>query len=528
MKVDYNRPITRLELDKSIVKAKFQYIDMLKRIKEVTEKDYLKIFNDVTMFSYYLFKFDGKPLKLYSYQDAILNDKHRRLFFRASNQIGKSLALDADAAYNLVIDHGKNYTLALVSKSLPQASERMRRIKSLLNTANFSWKEARGMSDNMSVITIDITDPKEKDELGNEKVMYTNTLICAPCTEGLLGYACDKLYLDEFEFWEVDQGYFYNQIADPRTYTTKGQIIIFSNPNGQDSFGADLEKLQKKDGSKLYHVYNFNYLDCPGNTEEGLEEAKIGKTRAQIESTLLSIRSLSDRNYFTPEEIEESYDKDLTELKMIGKQPFFFLDVGAIHDQSVLVGGYVDLGDDLPYYTFGNVKGDDDYHKFIHIHIPIIHVYPVGYPISMVVGAKGDDDVEQNWHYEKSVREYLEEWAVDGVVPLFGVDVTGNSGISPLFDSIGIYPDDITFSGPVKSGMYQRFKYFMEKGLIHRIKSREWDHQARHLQMKKSVRGYLMLHHETESDLDDCMDATAGLIHLASPYTEVQPSVKFF
>ena len=166
--------------------------------------------------------------------------------------------------------------------------------------------------------------------------------------------------------------------------------------------------------------------------------------------------------------------------------------------------------------------------------MPIIHVYPVGYPISMVVGARGDEDVEQNWHYEKSVREYIIEWSGtdnngnNTINPVFGVDVTGNSGISPLFESVGIFPEDITFSGPVKSGMYQRYKYFMEKGLLHRVKSKDWEYQARHLVMQKSVRGYLMVHHENESDLDDTQDATAGLIHLASPYTEVQPSLRFF
>ena len=135
---------------------------------------------------------------------------------------------------------------------------------------------------------------------------------------------------------------------------------------------------------------------------------------------------------------------------------------------------------------------------------------------------------DDGWHYEKSVKEHLEEWSKDGSVPIFGVDVTGNSGISPLFQSIGIYPEDVTFSGPVKSGMYQRFKYFMEKGLMHRCKNDAWDYQAKHLIMKKGARGYLMVHHESEKDLDDAMDATAGLIHLAQPFDDVQYSVKMF
>ena len=71
----------------------------------------------------------------------------------------------------------------------------MRRVKSLLNTMKgVNWHDDKGSSDSMSVISLDVKDD-------NGKVKYTNLIICAPCTEGLLGYDLHKLYLDEFEFW---------------------------------------------------------------------------------------------------------------------------------------------------------------------------------------------------------------------------------------------------------------------------------------------------------------------------------------
>ena len=420
-----------------------------------------------------------------------------------------SLLFNVKAARDLLWDFGHSHNEAIVSKSLPQSTFQMRRVKSLLNSVrSMDWKDIKGTTDNMSVISYDIKDKK------TGHIKYTNNLICAPCTEGLLGYDLHDLNLDEFEFWETDLEYFFNQIAQPRTYKTKGNIMVMSNPNGQDNFGAQLESQLLKDGSRKWHVYVFNYLDCPGNTQDEYDQYKKELTRQQFESTVAAIRSSSDKAYFTPEEVEASYDKDLTDLKMVGKQSFFFLDVGSKHDQSVLCGGYIDFP-----------NGED---QLVHIYVPIIHVYPVGYPISMVVGAKGDEDVEQGWHYEKSVKEYLDDWKTVSGVPVFGVDITGNSGISPLFNSIGIYPEDVTFSGPVKSGMYQRYKYFMEKRLLHRVRNKDWESQAKKLVMTKSVRGYLMVHHETEDDRDDTQDATAGLIHLASPYTEVQPSLRFF
>jgi hypothetical protein len=386
----------------------------------------------------------------------------------------------------------------------------MRSIKTLLNTANFEWKDSKGISDSVSVITIDI-----KGDDG--KLLYTNTLICAPCTEGLLGFALNKLYLDEFEFWDNELRYFYNQIAEPRTYKTKGQIIIFSNPNGGESYGAELETLRLPDKTRKFHTYIFNFLDCPGNTEKELEIAKVGKNRAEIESTLLAVRTLSDKYYFTSEEVELSYDKELERTKgwfATGKETYWFLDVGAKVDQSCLTGCTV------------SVDEHDD--KFTHINIFEIHVYPVGYPLSRVVGSIDETQASDGWHYEKSVREHLEEYQlVKGVNPVFGCDVTGNSGIVPLFLSVGVNARDITFSGPKKWAMYQRMKYFIEltKKLLHRVKSELFEYQMKRIvvtKLKTSV--YNRVGHENEGDFDDVPDSVAGVIYLADNPQVTEPN----
>jgi hypothetical protein len=193
-----------------------------------------------------------------------------------------------------------------------------------------------------------------------------------------------------------------------------------------------------------------------------------------------------------------------------------FLDVGAKHDQSVLTIGYIDYPD-----------GDD---RLPHLYVPIIKCYPVGYPLSRVVGVTSESQVTDGWHYEKSVKDYYTEFMQDNIMPCLGVDVTGNSGIIPLMETANLFPEDVVFSGPQKSGYYQRFKYYMEKGLLHRCDSNEFDYQCSHLIMNKSVRGYLMVHHETEDDLDDVPDAVAGLIALADPkdVALATPSIKVF
>jgi hypothetical protein len=516
--------INRNHLDFKSYELKFKEVDdWLSRPApetDVERKIHLelerKFMLDETTDVYLNFRLDGRRIRYYPYQDLIAQDKHRFIYFRAANQIGKSIKLDTKAARNLITDHGKSHNEAIVSKSLPQSIFQMRRVKSLLKSMQtINWTEVPVSNESMSIISVDI-----KESQGRTK--YTNMLICAPCTEGLLGYDLHELNLDEFEFWDVDLRYFYEQIAEPRTYHTKGNITIFSNPNGSENYGAELERVKLPDGTLKFHTYVFNFIDKPGNVEYDFELAAAGKTRRVVESTLLAIRSISSRNYFTTDEIKRSYDPTLSETNMVGKQPFFFLDVGYVNDSSVLVGGYIEQ--------------DSENENIKHLYIPIIHRYPVGYPISRVAGVNVDDS--DGWHHETSVKEHIEEWSVDGIIPVFGYDATGNKGMKALFDVLGIEAEDVTMSGPQKSGMYQKFKYYMEKGLLHRIKHDQWEYEAGHLvivktksgrletenKMKKTA-GYDKIHADSDKDHDDCCDATSGLVYLTDSWDYTEPSV---
>ncbi len=523
--MNYNNFITRKEIDEDKYLLKFAMADYVMSMKNPDPILYAELINDATTFAYMFMRNNkNEPLILYPYQDAIINDKHRFKYFRAANQIGKSFLFNVQSVYNLLMDHSHAHNEAIVSKSLPQSVHQMRRIKDILNNLNFGdvkveWKTQSGTSDSMSAVTYKILDK-------DGKVKYTNLLVCAPCTEGLLGYDLHALNLDEFEFWDVDLQYFFNQIGQPRTYTTKGKIMVMSNPNGADNFGSKLERQVTPEGDKKWHTYVFNFLDCPTNTQAEYDQLKVELSRTEFESTVDAVRSLSDRNYFSADEIAKSEDTKLSQIDMVGKQPFFFLDVGAKHDQSVLCGGYV--------------EPDTENDNLAHIYMPIIHEYPVGYPLTRVAGDDNVDDSD-GWHHEKSVKEYLTEWSTNSIVPSFGFDVTGNSGMKALFETLDINAIDIVFSGPDKSGMYQRFKYFMEKGLLHRIPHENWKSQASQLVVTKGVRGYLLINAASVTSVggksmdaklkkipDDCMDATAGFIQLCDPKNCVVPHLKFF
>ena len=137
-------------VDPNIVKKKFAMLnEAIKR--GYYEVDYkgprinqlraIRLLKDKAIRSYYNFKFNRMPFMLRFYQDILLSDNHDRILFASSNQIGKSLALDADAAIDFSTDHGHEWVGILVSKSLPQSKYQMRRIKQLLKSGNVDYRE---------------------------------------------------------------------------------------------------------------------------------------------------------------------------------------------------------------------------------------------------------------------------------------------------------------------------------------------------------------------------------------------------
>lgn len=509
-KLDFNKVVTRDDIDHGLYSEKFDKYDVLMSDDKLYAHYYDQyglMLTDPTLYAYAFLMVNGEKLRLYPYQDLIANDQYDRIIFCAANQIGKSFLLDTVAIHRFTMDHGKEYNQAIISKSKEQAKFQVSRIRTMLQTSKVSFKEDIGDQESMNVLTLEIRDYK------TNKLKYINRIIVAPCTSSSLGYDLHDLYLDEFDFFEVSQGleFAYTQWFEPRTFGTKGRITIFSNPNGKSGYMYKLWNQKNADGTFRFHRYNFNYMDRPGNTVEEFEALKLSRSRQVFESTVAAIFTDSAGSFFSQDEIEKSHDNRLDYKKdlVTGVTTFWFLDTGAKHDQSVLCGCYVE---------------PDDFHKeFVHVNVFTIQIYPVGYPLTRVAGCNIDDS--DGWHYEKSVKEYLDEYTEFGVT--FGFDVTGNEGMKALFDNMAIPYVDIMFSGPKKSGMYQRFKWYMERGLFHRIDCKEFEYQMSRLKVKKSVRGYYMFHHESEDDLDDVCDACAGMIYLADNPDLVVPSLTF-
>lgn len=538
--LNHSRPVTAMgnfslahadcssQLDVSIVEQKFKLWDkviaenLLASEDELVRSKALRLLKDKTILAYANLKFDGVPIKMLYLQDAILSDPSDRILFCGCNQhIGKSFTLNVDAATEFMIDHDKNWIGILVSGSLPQSQFQMDRIKMLLKSSNISYREEEtidtktGKKDNTTQLSYTFYAKDGKTPL------YRNLLICCPHTSSALGYPVDNLWLDEFDFWEnCDQQHFMYQIAIPRTFKTGGKIKVYTNPDGKEKMMYKLWCGKDEFGNSAWHRYQFNYWDKPGANQQEFNKLIIGMTKHQIESTLLAVFTRTEGSFFSSEEIKDMLNIELSQKgdsAGYGKETVWFLDVGSVHDQSVLVGAYKEVNPVVP-----------DIPK---INVFWLHKYPVGYPLARVVGVDNAIDANDGWEDyvvdNPPVKEVLAQYSeeVNGVKfnPLFGFDATGNAGMLPLLTVAGIEAMDVTFTGKLKWHMYQRYQYYVQQRFIKRAKERDqntvrgcdFDYQASKLVVKKDTKtSYKQIHHESEDDLDDCCDATAALVYL--------------
>jgi hypothetical protein len=448
-----------------------------------------RLLKDDTIYAYAFLKdpkSQDKPFKLYPYQDLIINDDHPRIIFAAANQIGKSIMLCVKALRFALKNPGK--TVLMVSKTLPQAKDLLRQIKTFLNSSNLDYKYDIGDSETKTEIYFkhfeEVTsfDEDLQKEFTSIRELQQSRIICVPATEAALGYAVDLALIDELAFYE-DGEYFYKQILEPRTFTTKGQIIVFSNPNGQQGIFWELWN------SKYFHKYRFNFLDCPTNTQVEFERNSENKTREQIDSTLLAVFTSPEGGFLTVDERKRMQDDRPNMLPSIFTVPvFIFFDWAKSMDCTVRTIG-------IPVRKTADEWGDE-------VFVYEMKEYPNGTPYTDIV------DVD------------LKNLILDnpGKVSMVGWDNTGvGSGIEDFIkrvQQLGITAMPVEFSLENKSRIYTIFKLLAEQGRIHIPVVKECDKQLSKLVFKKSGRGYLQVHHENERDRDDYPDSIAGLCSL--------------
>ena len=456
--------------------------------KEIAEA--YSLLQDPTIYAYAFFKDPRNPmrrLKLYYYQDAIINDPWKRIIFAAANQIGKSLALCVKALTFAFNNPGK--TVLMTSLTLPQSKDLLRQIKQLLQSSRLDYKYDIGDSETKTEIYFkhfeeeEVYDENLDKTFTQMKELSQSRIICTPATGAALGYAVDLALEDELFFYE-DGEHFHKQILQPRTYTTKGQIIAFSNPNGQQGIGWELWS------DEDYHRYKFNFLDCPTNNQKEFDSLSKNLTREQIDSTLLAVFTSPEGGFLTLLERKNMQEERSSMLpSVITKQIYIFFDWAKSRDRTVRI------------IASPNKLNEEDWAEEVYIYE--MKEYPAGTPYTEII----DVDLK---NLIKDVGPQL--------VAMVGWDNTGvGRGLEDFtkrVEQLGIMAMPVEFSLENKSRIYTLFKLLAEQQRVKIPYVKECDKQLSMLRFKRSPRGHLQVHHENEKDRDDFPDAIAGVCSL--------------
>jgi hypothetical protein len=443
------------------------------------------LLKDPTIYAYAFFReASGEAVRLFPYQDMIINDPHKRVLFVAANQIGKSFALRIKAIHYALMNPGK--TVIMSSKTFTQSKELLLQIKNTLKLAVLDYKFDVGEFETKTEIYFKHFEDYEGVNEYGEKVTLQRELpqsriICVPATEAALGYAADLFLLDELAFYD-DGRYFYFQIAQPRTYSTKGQIMVFSNPNGQQGILWDLFN------DSAFHRYRFNYLDKPGNTAEEYERLRKSLTREEFDSTVNAEFTNPEGGFLSLDERRRMQKNRSNYIPSILTNPLYvFFDFAKSMDRTVRIIG-------VPVERNPGVQT---------VYVYEMKEYPIETGYNVIIG---------------ELNQLIQEVGQQNIY-MVGWDNTGvGRGIEDFINQIqeiGIMCTPVEFSAENKSRIYTLFKFLVEQDRLDIPFVDECDKQLSCLRFKKSSsRGYLMVHHENERDRDDYPDAIAGLCSL--------------
>ncbi len=453
-------------------------------------KQAYQLLKDPTIYAYAFFKNPRNPrkrFKAYPYQDLVMNDNSKEVFFVAANQIGKSEALCVEKTHKALMNPG--WTIILTSKTFPQSKDLLRKIKSLLQNSTLDYKYDIGDTETKTEIYFrHFEEYEEYDSKLDKKFMKRRELpqsriICIPATEAVLSYAADDIGVDELSFYE-NGSHFYKQIIIPRIFTTKGKIKVYSNPNGQQGIGWELQE------DSAVKKYTFNFLDCSTNTVEEFERECKRMTREQVDSTMLAVFTSPEGGFLTLKERKEMQEERPSMLPSILTQPIYiFFDWGKVNDRTVRIIG-------LPIK-----KGEEDWADEVYVYEML--EYPAGTSYTKII----DEDLK---NLIKDVGPQM--------VAMVGWDNTGvGRGLEDFtkrVEQIGIMAMPVEYNLENKSRIYTLFKLLAEQRRLNIPYVKECDKQLSMLRFKRTARGLLKVHHENERDRDDFPDAIAGICSL--------------
>lgn len=453
------------------------------------------LLNDDTIYEYAFFYDDfDKPIRYTAYQDLIASYKHdftpdnpnRYVLFRASNQIGKSRFLIGKSKKIALTEENRN--IVMISKSLPQSQYLLSELKRSLSNSKFgdSWREDVGETANTTMLSFE----REVESWTGNKKTVMNRIICAPAGEGSLGYPMHYLFLDEADFYEDSKRLFW-KVFFARTKFTKGQIILFSNPNPDIPKSSSLLH-DLWQGDLFQRKFHFNFLDAPWNTKEEFDRDKRNSPSHVFSSTHLGEWSDEDGAFFKDAEIRDMLQHDWdNRLPIVDRPVYIALDLGKMQDNTVLSVGVV-----------RDPKDNRDKFKDLDV------LYMLEFPLKT--------------EYDKildKLKEIIDHYKNDGYgVARVGYDATGDKTFGDFARSAGVsvLPVDFNRRESNKTKLYNDFKLMAENRKIRIVYTEKCEHQLSNLMFKETEsKKYKKIENKTDRIHDDYPDNLSILIHIS-------------
>jgi hypothetical protein len=434
--------------------AKFKaYDDASTDEKKVMMKD------DPVLFSYGLFRNrKGERMKLYPFQDLILNDKSSFIALAVARQSGKSISAVIKAFHHIF--YNDNATVLVISKTLKQSTELIDKLRSLINNSPLksALKDKMGSVDNRSEFS-----------LLNHNKDTISRIISVPATDAARGFTADLVIADEIAFWENSVEMF-NEAILPTISETDGKIMMLSTPKGK--IGIFYDAFVKGGWSS----YQFDWTICPHHTEEKMKIYKdqVGEFafRQEMEASFVANQSA----YFRESEIRDAVDNNLiigehTQLPVV-----IGVDFGKMMDNSIITIGIIDNPDD-----------DIDYQQ---IKIVDIIKKPLGTDYNQIVG---------------ELKALFNKYNCLNII----YDQTGvGEGPGDFMKDMGLSVEGIKFSIQSKVNLYSNLKILFEKRKIKIPNIRELKDELLLFEYEYTTSGNMKLHHP-EGGHDDYADSLA-------------------
>ena len=508
-KIDYTKEVTGKDLDLVSYESKFKLWDKVEKEGLLTDKntDAWKLLNDLTTYCYAFFNDPrtGGRWKMTAYQDAIATkimaykgdtlDDNRYIIYRSGNQIGKSGLLIMYAIYKALNE--KNVNIILVSKTITQSQFLLNDLRLILNNSKFAdtWKEDIGTQDNTTTLTFD------KD--GGKAI---NRIICAPAGEGLLGYPINYLLLDEADYYEDGQKFFW-KIAYPRANKTKGQIILFSNPNPDiartNSILYELMHPKSKELGLFKRKFHFKFLDAPWTTQREYDIAQANSPSYIFASTHNGEFSQDAGAFFSEMEIEDMMQEDWNNTLPASDKPVYMgVDVGKMRDYTIITIGI-------------KKKSLIEMDKYDDLDVKYIERLPL----------KTNYDVILKRMIE--IRDYYRE-NYKGVAKI-GYDSTGQKTFGDFLkrNNVQAYGVDFSRKECNKNMLYNDFKLMVENRKVKVVYNEQCVRELSSLEFKVSpTKKFTRVESKTENIHDDIADAIAILIHISVTPSKIPASIR--